>query len=224
MSWVLWTQKLIDVVELYLGFYQKTCQRDGVIVKDLFLFVFFENGNVLCEQIEMGKKFARDTYIAAVSSQRDIGWYATGPWAPSPQMFKPPSNLSTPLEQTRTRGDLRSVRLEPILMKLLLGTCWIALKSCGSRSYFLGAVERLFLLSESWLCLWVWEFVTSRPKVLLCSYDMRHWLSLFYPVAFRELVFCFVSIQVELSSLQSPMLGHWQIWNKLNFHWTVKGA
>ena len=64
---------MIDVVELYLGFYQKTCQRDGVIVKDLFLFVFFENGNVLCEQIEMGKKFARDTYIAAVSSQRDIG-------------------------------------------------------------------------------------------------------------------------------------------------------
>ena len=44
-----------------------------MIVKDLFLFVFFENGNVLCEQIEMGKKFARDTYIAAVSSQRDIG-------------------------------------------------------------------------------------------------------------------------------------------------------
>ena len=44
------------------------------------------------------------------------------PWAPSPQMFKPLSNLSTPLERTRTRGDLMSVRLESILMKLLLGT------------------------------------------------------------------------------------------------------
>ena len=211
MSWVLWTQKLIDVVELYLGFYQKTCQRDWVIVKDLFLFAFSRNGNVLCEQIEMGKNFARDTYIAAVSSRRDIGWYATGPWAPSPQMFKPLSNLSTPLEQTRTRGDLRSVRLEPILMKLLLGTCWIALKSCGSRSYFLGAVERLFVLSESWLCLWVWEFVTNQNAFVFLH--ISHWLSAFYQVTFRGLVFCFVSIQVELPSLQSPMLVDWQIWN-----------
>ena len=221
MSWVLWTQKLIDVVELYLGFYQKTCQRDVVIVKDLFLFAFSKNGNVLCEQIEMGKNFARDTYIAAVSSRRDIGWYATGPWTPSPQMFKPLSNLSTPLERTRTRGDLMSVRLESILMKLLLGTCWIALKPCGSRSYFLGAVERLFLLSESWLCLGLWEFVTTESAFVFLH--ISHWLSLFYPVAFRELVFCFVSFQVELASLQSPMLAHWQIWNKLNFHWTVKG-
>ena len=216
MSWVLWTQKLIDVVELYLGFYQKTCQRDWVIVKDLFLFAFSRNGNVLCEQIEMGKNFARDTYIAAVSSQRDIGWYATGPWAPSPQMFKPLSNLSTPLERTRTRGDLMSVRLESILMKLLWRTCWIALKPCGSRSYFLGAVEGLFVLSESWLCLWVWEFVTNQNAFVFLH--ISHWLSLFYPVAFRELVFCFVSIQVELASLQSPMFVHWQIWNKLNFH------
>ena len=216
MSWVLWTQKLIDVVELYLGFYQKTCQRDWVIVKDLFLFAFSRNGNVLCEQIEMGKNFARDTYIAAVSSQRDIGWYATGPWAPSPQMFKPLSNLSTPLERTRTRGDLMSVRLESILMKLLWRTCWIALKPCGSRSYFLGAVERLFVLSESWLCLWVWEFVTTQNAFVFLH--ISHWLSLFYAVAFRELVFCFVSIQVELASLQSPMLVDWQIWNKLNFH------
>ena len=216
MSWVLWTQKLIDVVELYLGFYQKTCQRDWVIVKDLFLFAFSRNGNVLCEQIEMGKHFARDTYIAAVSSRRDIGWYATGPWAPSPQMFKPLSNLSTPLERTRTRGDLMSVRLESILMKLLWRTCWIALKPCGSRSYFLGAVERLFVLSESWLCLWVWEFVTTQNAFVFLH--ISHWLSLFYAVAFRELVFCFVSIQVELASLQSPMLVDWQIWNKLNFH------
>ena len=100
--------------------------------------------------------------------RRDIGWYATGPWAPSPEMFKPLSNLSTPLERTKTRGDLMFVRLESILMKLLLGTCWIALEPCGSRSYFLA------LLSDFSCCLnldLVFEFESlSRPKVLLCSY------------------------------------------------------
>ena len=35
---------------------------------------------------------------------------------------------------------------------------------------------------------------------------MRTRPSMFFPVAFRELVFCFVSHQVELASLQSPMI------------------
>ena len=55
------------------------------------------------------------------------------------------------------------------LMKLLLGTCWIPLKLCRSHSDFLGAVERLFELCESWLCLSL-KICHQRPKVLLCSY------------------------------------------------------
>ena len=36
--------------------------------------------------------------------------------------------------------------------------------------------------------------------------DMRNRPSVFFPVVSRELVFCFVSHQVELASLQSPVI------------------
>ena len=100
----------------------------GAIVKDLFLFAFFENGNVLCEQGEVDENFARDTYIAAVSSRRDI--WADMPWDYGLPVHKCLNHWAICLhllkERTKTRGDLMSVRLEAILMKLLLGTCLIA--------------------------------------------------------------------------------------------------
>ena len=41
---------------------------------------------------------------------------------------------------------------------------------------------------------------------------MRYRPSVIFPVAFRELLFCFVSNEVELASLPSPMIVYWQIW------------
>ena len=144
------------------------------------------------------------------------------PWAPNPQMFKPLSNLSTPLERTRTRGDLMSVRLESILMKLLLGTCWIALEPCGSRSYFLA------LLSDFSCCLnldLVFEFESlSRPKVLLCSYiSVISELVLSGSFSWARILLCFYSSWTrEFTVAYVCSLANQ--WNKLNFHWTVKGA
>ena len=59
----------------------------------------------------------------------------------------------------------------------------------------------------------VFEFenLSSTSESVFVFLHLRHLLSEFYQVTFRELVFCFVSIQVELASLLSPMLVDWQI-------------
>ena len=55
------------------------------------------------------------------------------------------------------------------------------------------------------------ENLSSTSQSAFVFLHMRHRLSLIYLVAFLELVFCFVSIEVELASLQLPILLHWQI-------------
>ena len=54
---------------------------------------------------------------------------------------------------------------------------------------------------------------------------MRYRPSVIFPVAFRELLFCFVSNEVELASLPSPMIVYWQIWLEfpLNCQGNVQG-
>ena len=55
------------------------------------------------------------------------------------------------------------------------------------------------------------ENLSSTSESVFVFLHMRHLLSAFYQVTFRGLIFCFVSIQVELVSLQSPMLVDWQM-------------
>ena len=97
-------------------------------------------------------------------------------WALIQEVFEPLSNFPTPLLRTNQDHSWLDVcKLfggHSDLMKLLLEICWIALKPFGSHSYLLGPVERLFLLCESWHCVWVWKFVINVLKcfcVLTCA-------------------------------------------------------
>ena len=94
------------------------------------------------------------------------------------------------------------------LMKLWLGTWWIPFEALSKPQWLFR--RRWATFCVVWiLTLFEFENLSSTSQSAFVFLHMRHRLSLFYPVALLELVFCFVSIQVELASLQSPILVHW---------------
>ena len=158
------------------------------------------------------------TYIHyTVSLRRDL-WadMQLAPWALIQQMFKPPSNFSTPLEQTKWLDVCKFGG--HYFTKLLLGTCCIALKPCRSQSYFLGAVKRPFVFCESWLCLWIGKFVINLRKcfcvltyaslterILSSNFSWARILLCFYSSWTREFTVAYACWLANLKLVEFPV-------------------
>lgn len=144
-----------------------------------------------------GWKFCqRHIYCCSLVAKRYMGWYAMGPWAPSPQMFESLSNLSTPFKRTnqdkwrldvcKVGGHLNETFVRNLFNSWAFSKLQLAFRRCWATS---------LRADVSY-----WYFLCA----LLHNKYKRY--QPFYQVAFRELVICFVSNQIELASLQSNLL------------------
>ena len=169
---------LLIVDQFLVGFCQKTSWRDKAILLmlgDLFTAFspFLKTGMtygssskwiILLPEIYI--------YYYSLVAKRCMSWYAIGTMGSHSRSVWTSEQFTHTFRTNEDHSWLnvcKSLGGHSDLMELLLGICWIPLKPCRSHSDFLGAVERLFVLCESWLCLSL-KICHQRPKVLLCSY------------------------------------------------------